>query len=135
MPYGRMEPTKIRNIDNAWCNFCKETTLHKKLGPTPEYGIVCLKDTCPGKDLEDQGRRIKYPPQVLVKMKKKELAQKVSEALGINEAVDKPFVPKFVGKKLKSASGAHRFDDGVDFTQLEFDDKFSNKADRGRLSP
>jgi hypothetical protein len=68
-------------------------------------------------------------------MKKKQLAQKVAEALGINEAADKPFVPKFAGKKLKSASGAHRFDDGVDYTQLEFDDKVSNKADRGRLSP
>jgi hypothetical protein len=130
-----MEPIRIRNTDTVWCNFCKETTLHKKLGPTPEYGVECLKDKCPGKDLADQGRRIKYPPQVLVTMKKKQLANKVSEALGLNEAVDKPFVPKFAGKKLKSASGAHRFDDGVEHTQLKFDDTFSNKADRGRLSP
>lgn len=130
----RMEPTRIRNTDIAWCNFCKETTLHKKLGPTIEYGVICSKDSCPGQRVPDE-RRIKYPPQVLVTMKKKQLANKVSEALGLNEAVDKPFVPKFAGKKLKSASGAHRFDDGVEHTQLKFDDKFSNKADRGRLSP
>lgn len=129
-----MEPTRIRNTDTAWCNFCKETTLHKKLGPTIEYGVICSKDSCPGQRVPDE-RRIKYPPQVLVTMKKKQLANKVSEALGLNEAVDKPFVPKFAGKKLKSASGAHRFDDGVEHTQLKFDDKFSNKADRGRLSP
>ena len=134
MPYSRTEPTRIRNIENAWCNFCKETTLHKKLGPTTEYGIICLKDSCPGQRVPEE-RRIKYPPQVLVKMRKNELVKKMSEALGINEAADKPFVPKFAGKKLKSAAGAHRFDDGVDYTQLEFDDKFSNKADRGRLSP
>lgn len=129
-----MEPIRIRNTDIAWCNFCKETTLHKKLGPTIEYGVICSKDSCPGQRVPDE-RRIKYPPQVLVTMKKKQLANKVSEALGLNEAVDKPFVPKFAGKKLKSASGAHRFDDGVEHTQLKFDDKFSNKADRGRLSP
>ena len=128
------QPTRIRNTDTAWCNFCKETTLHKKLGPTIEYGVICSKDSCPGQQVPDE-RRIKYPPQVLVTMKKKQLANKVSEALGLNEAVDKPFVPKFAGKKLKSASGAHRFDDGVEHTQLKFDDKFSNKADRGRLSP
>ena len=60
--------------------------------------------------------------------------KRISLALGlIKEESDSPKKPELPGKKEKSAAGAHRFDDGVEYNQMESDTTFQHKADERTL--
>lgn len=59
-----------------------------------------------------------------------QLENRLDLALGlIAEEADAPHPPKLEGEKKTSAKGAHRFDDGVKFVQMKYDDQFMHKGD------
>ena len=101
---------------NRYCNLCVGTTTHEK---TPE-GEKCLKCGTP---------KQKVKPYMSSKLP---LEDRILEALGICEEVAKEVKPEDTNKK-KSAAGAHRFDDGVEFNEMKYDDQFKYKADQKYL--
>jgi hypothetical protein len=56
----------------------------------------------------------------------KSLSQALDTILNLNEEKDAPKLFKHDGLNKKTASGAHRFDDGIKFTQMRHDDQFKN---------
>jgi hypothetical protein len=63
-----------------------------------------------------------------IKPRYEQLELKLNKVLGINEQKDAPKPIKPDGIKKKSAAGAHRFDDGVEYTQIEHDELFRNAS-------
>ena len=65
--------------------------------------------------------------------KKRAIARRLDEALGLMESVDEPVLFKHEGLRKKSQAGAHRFDKGVEYIQMEFDGKWGTKSKQDKL--
>jgi hypothetical protein len=49
------------------------------------------------------------------------------------ESVDEPVLFKHEGLRKKSQAGAHRFDKGIEYIQMEFDGKWGTKSKQDKL--
>lgn len=102
-------PQEKTRADNHYCSNCKQTTKHSNM--------VC--DRC-GKTKEKKIGSLYRKPA---------FEEKLHQAL----TEEKPVLPKPEGEQKKTKAGAHRFDDGVKFTQMRVDDQFKTKEDPNTL--
>ena len=105
MPIAVGKPVSSQ-VDNLYCARCGKTTRHKKVGDQYECPCGAVK---------------------------KAIARRLDEALGLVESADKPVMFKHEGLRKKSQAGAHRFDKGVDYSQMEFDGKWGTKSKQDKL--
>jgi len=110
MPTMTTKPTtKPTETENIYCTNkeCRKTQKHTKDGET----YVC--SGCGNK--------------------KRAIAKRLDEALGLMESVDEPVLFKHEGLRKKTQAGAHRFDKGVEYDQMEFDGKWGTKSKQDKL--
>lgn len=121
--FGRTTPPTIEKpgaLINKYCSKCLRTTQHRVAGDGINY--ACLR--C---------EKLKEYPSFSGTLEK--LEDRLSIALGLMEAVDKPELQKPEGEQKKSKEGAHRPDEGVKFVQMRYDDQFQTKANYRKLQP
>lgn len=111
-------PAPKKNTANEYCNKCRMTTTHDIKGDQ----LVCPRCNV----VKTRGVGQLYRGSINPAPK---FEDKLKIALGLLESKDKPEKVKIEGDSKKTASGAHRFDDGVKFIQMKADDQFKTKDD------
>lgn len=106
MPIAAREPVSSVDQELLYCPKCTKTTRHKKVGD--QYKCPCGSV-------------------------KKAIAKRLDEALGLMESVDEPVLFKHEGLRKKTQAGAHRFDKGTEYIQMEFDGKWGTKSKQDKL--
>ena len=104
------KPAEKSSTEKLYCSECKKTTGHSK----KNGNFVC---SCGS---------IKKPVGAF--------EAKLMEVLGLIMESDEPVFFKHDGLKKKTQAGAHRFDDGTEFTQTPYDGKWLSKKKQGQLS-
>jgi hypothetical protein len=61
--------------------------------------------------------------------------EELERALGINEEKDSPTQFKHKGTSKKTQGAAHRFDKGVKFVEMKYDDQFKTGKKGTNLTP